>query len=985
MTTSFTDSDINDVISLAKAWQTRANELITSTEKATQARLRKLMIYPRDKAFLTKMIDQSFRSKDVIRVADQLNFLLQRNGFPEFFSLWDNIQMWLFMTVGKRVPWLSVPLVISKIRKDSSQTIISGESDDLSHYLKKRREENTRMNLNHLGEAVLGEEEALFRLQTYLRDLSNPEIDYISIKISTLCSQIQPIAYDYTVSVLKERFSRIFRAAKSNYFTNKEGISTPKFVNLDMEAFNDLEMTVEVFRRVLDDIEFKNHSAGIVLQAYLPDSYLIQQELTAWAKKRVSTGGNPIKIRIVKGANMEMEQVDASINNWPLVPYNNKMDVDANYKRMVDFGLRDENFKAVHLGIASHNLFELAYAYKATQKSKAEDYVSFEMLTGMAEHVSRAIIEVSGDMILYAPVAAKHEFISAISYLIRRLDENTAGENFLRYSYNLRPNSKEWDFLEKQFIESCKHKSNVSSSPHRNQNRLEEVFPGKIGTYHTAKFTNEPNTDWALAVNRKWANAIREKWKLKQGRQKPDISLVISGRELFENRIIKDCLDPSQFNENIRTARFALATAADIEDAISTAKKDPDGWRRKTQNEKHLILSNVAREIRLARGELIGAAATTGKIFTEADVEVSEAVDFAEYYPYSMKAFIGFRNIEYSGKGVGVVISPWNFPIAIPCGGIVAALATGNTVIFKPSSQAVLPAWIVCQCFWKAGISKNTLQFVPCSGADVGNKLACHQDVDFVILTGGTETGIHLLKQKPDIRLAAETGGKNATIVTAISDRDQAISHVIDSAFGNGGQKCSATSLLILEKEVFQDETFKRQLVDAARSFKTGSAWDFENRMGPLIKPPDGDLRRALTQLEPGESWALKPENIQGNPHLWTPGIKWDVQPGSYTHMTEFFGPLLGVMLARDINHAIELVNQTGYGLTSGLECLDRRKQDNWKEKIKAGNLYINRGTTGAVTLRQPFGGMGKSAIGPGIKAGGPNYVSQFIQFTETG
>ncbi len=193
------------------------------------------------------------------------------------------------------------------------------------------------MNLNHLGEAVLGEEEALFRLQSYLKDLSNPEIEYISVKISTLCSQIQPIAYDHTLSLLKERFSQLFRAAKSNYFTKNNGISTPKFINLDMEAFNDLEMTVEVFRKVLDDIEFKNHSAGIALQAYLPDSYRIQQELTAWAKNRVSTGGNPIKIRIVKGANMEMEQVDASIQDWPLVPYNNKKDVDANYKRMVDF------------------------------------------------------------------------------------------------------------------------------------------------------------------------------------------------------------------------------------------------------------------------------------------------------------------------------------------------------------------------------------------------------------------------------------------------------------------------------------------------------------------------------------------------------------------------------------------------------------------------------------------------------------------------
>jgi RHH-type proline utilization regulon transcriptional repressor/proline dehydrogenase/delta 1-pyrroline-5-carboxylate dehydrogenase len=153
--------------------------------------------------------------------------------------------------------------------------------------------------------------------------------------------------------------------------------------------------------------------------------------------------------------------------------------------------------------------------------------------------------------------------------------------------------------------------------------------------------------------------------------------------------------------------------------------------------------------------------------------------------------------------------------------------------------------------------------------------------------------------------------------------------------------------------------------------------------MGPLVNRPGEDLRRALTTLEPGETWALRPQNVHDNPYMWTPGIKYDVAPGSRTHLTEFFGPLLAVMRAEDLDHAIGLVNQTGYGLTSGLESLDRREQDQWKQRIKAGNLYINRGTTGAVVLRQPFGGMGKSALGAGIKAGGPNYVSQFMDFEE--
>ncbi|MFH1091343.1 MAG: aldehyde dehydrogenase family protein, partial [Pseudomonadota bacterium] len=420
--------------------------------------------------------------------------------------------------------------------------------------------------------------------------------------------------------------------------------------------------------------------------------------------------------------------------------------------------------------------------------------------------------------------------------------------------------------------------------------------------------------------------------------------------------------------------------------AVEAARRDPDGWRKNSLSQRHRVLANVAQELRRARGDLIGAAAAdTGKVFIEADPEVSEAVDFAEFYPFSAQAYDRIDTVTARGKGVGLVISPWNFPVAIPCGGIVATLASGNTCIFKPSSKSILTAWVLVQCFWRAGVSRNVLQFLPCSGSKVGGKLTNHPQVDFIILTGGTDTGLRIIQQRPGVYLAAETGGKNATIVTDMADRDQAVKNVVYSAFGNCGQKCSATSLLILEKSIYDDEHFQQQLVDAAGSLKAGSAWSFENKLAALIEPPSTDLHRTLTTLEPGETWALKPEMLDNNPYMWSPGIKYGVKPLSYTHMTEFFGPVLGVMQADNLEQAIEYVNLTGYGLTSGLESLDPREQELWKESLKAGNLYLNRGTTGAITLRQPFGGMGKSALGPGIKAGGPDYVAQFMDFDETG
>jgi RHH-type transcriptional regulator, proline utilization regulon repressor / proline dehydrogenase / delta 1-pyrroline-5-carboxylate dehydrogenase len=976
---------IERAITLAESWQNRANALLTIEEKAIQKQMKRLLTHPLDKVILTRLIDQSFRSHHNSRVADQVNGVLAQYGAPDFFSRVEKLLLQMFQGMGRYFPDLLVPKMIEKMRDTSSRAIIPGELGALHAHLKKRKSQGIRMNINHLGEAVLGEAEVRRRLETYLRDLEDPEIEYISVKISTIYSQISSLAFSHTVAELVRRLSTLYQAAQANYFTRPNGVCVPKFVNLDMEEYRDLEITYQSFIQTLDQEAFKSYSAGIVLQAYLPDSHLIQKDLTAWAKNRVTSGGAPVKLRIVKGANMEMELLESSLNNWPQAPYDNKLEVDANYKRMVSYGMRPENITAVNLGIASHNLFELAYAKSLAEAYRVEPYFYFEMLEGMADHVRRALSEGAGDVLLYAPVAAKEEFINAIAYLIRRLDENTTPGNFLRAAPGLVVGTEDWNELKQAFIDALAYQDRARLGPSRTQDRNMQI-PGKTGTFYENTFTNEPDTDWSLPANRRWAEGIRLRWKKEPGAPPVLIPLVVAGEERFSDRDTKTRIDPNRYAEKIVISRCALATEADVADAVAAARRDQDGWREIPHRRRHEILSRVAEELRKERGNLIGAAAVeTGKVFAETDVEVSEAIDFAEYYPYAATAYQSIDTVSAMGRGVGLVISPWNFPVAIPCGGITAALAAGNTVIFKPASDAMLTAWVLCNCFWRAGVSKRTLQFVPCTGTGTGAQLAAHPDIDFVILTGGTDTGLTLLKESPGIYLAAETGGKNASIVTDMADRDQAIKNVLHSAFSNGGQKCSATSLLILEQPVYEDAHFKQQLVDAACSFHVGSAWDFENKMGPLLHPPEGSLHRALTILEPEESWALKPSKIENNPHLWTPGIKYGVQPGSFTHMTEFFGPVLGVMCASSLDHAISLVNATGYGLTSGIESLDQREQGYWKDRVLAGNLYINRGTTGAITLRQPFGGMGKSALGPGIKAGGPDYVAQFFNFRETG
>ena len=973
---------IEQSIALAEKWQNRANSLLTRQERSLQAQLRTLLVHPLDKVLLSRLIDQSFRSHDNRRVADQMRALLHEYGAPGFLNRVERGLLHVLKGLDSRLAAPLMPLLIAQMRRLSSQLIIPGENERLHGHLQQRRTQGVRVNINHLGEALLGEAEAAHRLETYLKDLKDPDIEYISIKISTLYSQINSLAFEETVAVLKQRLSILYRTAQEHCFIRPNGERATKFINLDMEEYRDLAITYQAFVETLSEAEFFHCSAGIVLQAYLPESFAIQQQLSQWARERVARGGAVVKLRIVKGANMEMEKLESAMNNWPLAPFDNKMAVDANYKRMVEYGMRPDNIAAVRLGIASHNLFELAYAATLAQARQVTQFFCFEMLEGMADHIRRALQEDGGDVLLYAPVAGKNEFINAIAYLIRRLDENTASENFLRHAPQLSVGSLEWQMLKDGFLRSCERQHSLPIQPHRCQDRATETFSSDISPFVCHHFTNEPDTDWSLAANRQWARGIRQRWMLAAQTPMVDIPLVIDGKPLFQGRKTISCEDPNQQGRLV--ARYASATVEDAGLALSTAAADEDGWRFLTAGQRHAVLAQVAMELRACRGDLIGAAsADTGKIFSEADIEVSEAIDFAEFYPHAVNLYSQIPTLQARGRGVVVVIAPWNFPIAIPCGGLAAALAAGNTVIFKPSSDAVLTAWILCQCFWRAGISQKTLQFLPCSGTEVGPILTGSPLVDNVILTGGTDTGLRILQQSPGVLLAAETGGKNATIVTEMADRDQAIKNVLHSAFSNCGQKCSATSLLILEKAVYHDAQFKRQLVDAAASLPVGSSWNFINKIGPLIRPPSGDLLRALTTLEPGEEWVLKPRPLPGHPNCWTPGIKYGVQPGSYTQMTEFFGPLLGVMCANNLAHAIQLANQSGYGLTSGLESLDAREQRVWKEGIFAGNLYINRGTTGAVVLRQPFGGLGKSSLGTGLKAGSMEYVSQFMHFDE--
>jgi RHH-type proline utilization regulon transcriptional repressor/proline dehydrogenase/delta 1-pyrroline-5-carboxylate dehydrogenase len=389
------------------------------------------------------------------------------------------------------------------------------------------------------------------------------------------------------------------------------------------------------------------------------------------------------------------------------------------------------------------------------------------------------------------------------------------------------------------------------------------------------------------------------------------------------------------------------------------------------------VLHRAAEALAARRGEAIAVMAhDAGKTVAEADPEVSEAVDFALWYARSGRLVEQVRGegLRFDPYRVTVVASPWNFPLAIPAGGVLAALAAGSGVILKPAPQTVAVARLLAECLWDGGVPRDLLAFLPTPEDEAGRRLITHPDVDAVILTGSWDTARLFLSWKPELRLHGETSGKNAMVITATADLDAAIADLVRSAFGHGGQKCSAASLAIVEASVYDGPTFLRRLADATRSWRLGPATDLASRVGPLIGEPTGPLARALTDLDDGEAWLVPPEPAGGGA-LVRPAIRVGVRSGSWFHQTECFGPVLGVIRVADLDEAIDVQNAVPFGLTGGIHSLDPAEIEHWCERVEVGNAYVNRHTTGAIVGRQPFGGWKRSSVGSTAKAGGPNYV----------
>jgi RHH-type proline utilization regulon transcriptional repressor/proline dehydrogenase/delta 1-pyrroline-5-carboxylate dehydrogenase len=921
----------DEVVAVVRRWLTEAADVRVH---ASARQLAGVLQDPNGLAFTVGFVDGVLRPEDLRVAARNLRALIPK--IPRFLPWYLRGAVAFGGVVAPILPGIVLPIARAVFRRMVSHLIVDATDARLGRVIRKIRQPGIRLNMNLLGEAVLGQKEAARRLEGTRRLLERDDVDYVSIKVSSTVEPHSPWAFDEAVDDVVTTLTPLYSIAAA--------APKPKFINLDMEEYKDLHLTIAVFERLLDQPEMKGLEAGIVLQAYLPDSLAAMIRLQDWAAKRRSAGGAGIKVRLVKGANLPMERVESDLSGWPLATWGSKQQTDTQYKRVLHYALAPDRIRNVRLGVAGHNLFDLAYAWLLAKQRGVEAGIEFEMLLGMAEGQAEAVRRDVGGLLLYTPVVRPQEFDVAIAYLVRRLEEGASQENFMSAVFDLADNEMLFSRELNRFRASLDDLDDTIPEPNRTQDRTRKTAPPAAEVV-SARFANSPDTDSALPANRQW------------GRQ---ILARVPGSLLGMDRVTAGTIDDAQ---SLRTL-------------LSDAAASASWWSGRTGDQRAEVLHRAGDALERHRAELIEVmAAETGKTLDQSDPEVSEAVDFAHYYAELARELDHVDGAVFTPARLTVVTPPWNFPIAIPAGSVLAALAAGSAVILKPARQAARCGAVLAEALWEAGVPREVLRFVQVSEGELGRELIASPLVDRVILTGAFETAELFRSFRPDLQLLAETSGKNAILVTPSADFDLAARDVAYSAFGHAGQKCSAASLVILVGSVADSQRFRSQLLDAVTSLRVGYPDDPATRMGPIIEPASGKLLQALTTLEPGQRWLAEPKQLDTSGRLWSPGVRDGVARGSEFHRIEYFGPVLGIMTADTLEHAIELQNDVDYGLTAGLHSLDRDEVALWLSSVQAGNLYVNRGITGAIVRRQPFGGWKKSSVGAGAKAGGPNYL----------
>jgi RHH-type proline utilization regulon transcriptional repressor/proline dehydrogenase/delta 1-pyrroline-5-carboxylate dehydrogenase len=846
---------------------------------------------------------------------------------------------------------------------------ISGENiKQVIKTVERLRKDKMAFTIDLLGEAVITEIEAQSYLERYLELMQQlveasqnwakiPAIDeadgenipkvQVSVKLTAFYSQFDPLDAEGSEARVSEHIRTLLRRAKE--------LGTA--VHFDMEQYAYKDITFTILKKLLLEEEFRQRTdIGMTIQAYLRDSEQDAREIIAWLKQR----GYPLTIRLVKGAYWDQETIKAAQKHWPQPVYHDKVATDANFEAITQLLL--ENHQYVYSAIGSHNVRSQSRAIAIAENLQVpRRRFEMQVLYGMGDKIAKALVDKGYRVRVYCPYG---DLLPGMAYLIRRLLENTANSSFLRQNLENRP-------VEELLAPPIP----VLTSP--------SLAGGTEGG-----FCGVADTDFAKEESRDSSRLAFENVRQQLGKT----YLPFINGEYVNTTTFVDSLNPSNFSQIV--GKVGLLSVEQAEEAMKFAKAAFPAWKKTPVKQRADILRQAGALMEQRRAELSAwIVLEVGKPVKEADAEVSEAIDFCLYYAEEMERLdkgiiydvLGETNrYIYQPKGIAIVISPWNFPLAIACGMTVAALVSGNCTLLKPAETSSVITAKFTEILIESGIPKGVFQYVPGKGSQVGAYLVNHPDTHVIAFTGSQEVGCRIyaeaaiLKpgQKHLKKVIAEMGGKNGIIVDESADLDQAVVGVVQSAFGYSGQKCSACSRVIVLEPIY--DAFVERLVEATKSLNIGEADLPSTQVGPVIDANAQD--RILEYIEEGKKEAKLalelPAPTQG--YFIGPVIFSEVPANGVIAQQEIFGPVLAVIRVKDFQEAIDVANGTNYALTGGLYSRTPSHIEQAQAEFEVGNLYINRNITGALVSRQPFGGFKLSGVGS--KAGGPDYLLQFLE-----
>ncbi|MGC1199620.1 MAG: L-glutamate gamma-semialdehyde dehydrogenase [Geitlerinemataceae cyanobacterium] len=915
---------------------------------------------------------QLFRFIDclpALRTKAEIAHHLQEYLTVEEVELPDALKKLIGFSGGDSMTGQVAATTVSTAVETLAHKYISGEN--ISQVLKtieRLRKDKMAFSIDLLGEAVITEAEAQSYLDRYLDLMTQltqaaqkwstiPEIDraddvelpkvQVSVKLTAFYSQFDPLDAVGSQTKVSDRIRTLLRHAKQ----------VGAAVHFDMEQYEYKDLTLAILKQILLEDEFRDRTdIGITLQAYLRDSYEDLQNLIEWAQQR----GNPVTVRLVKGAYWDQETIKSLQKDWKQPVFNDKVESDANFERMTRLLL--ENHEYLSAAIGSHNVRSQAHAIAIAETLKIPAR-RFEMqvLYGMGDKLAVSLTKRCHRVRVYCPYG---ELLPGMAYLIRRLLENTANSSFLRQSQEDRPAE---ELLAAPGV-SAGGGTSIQAPPHQ--------------------FPNAADTDYADVELRDRAFAALASVRQQLGKT---YLPIVDGESVATTQTVNS-VNPSQPDEVVGT--LGLIDIEQADKAIAAAKQALAGWRDTPVSQRAAIIRKAGDLLEQRRYEMSAwMLLETGKPLRECDGEVSEAIDFCRYYADEMERLEAGHHYNIAGetnryhyqpRGITLVISPWNFSLAIPTGMTVASLVAGNCTLLKPAEVSSVIAAKLAEILVDAGVPKSVFQFVPGKGSTVGAHMVKHRNINTIVFTGSQEVGCRIFAdaallqpgQKHLKRVIAEMGGKNGIIIDESADLDQAVAGVVQSAFGYSGQKCSACSRAIVLESVY--DSFVSRVVEATRSLNVGPADKPSTQVGPVI---DANARARIREyIAKGKVEAtLALEMPSPEPGYFVgPTVFSDVSPDATIAQEEIFGPVLAIIKVKNFDEALQVANGTNYALTGGLYSRTPSHISRAEREFEVGNLYINRGITGAIVSRQPFGGFKLSGVGS--KAGGADYVLQFLE-----